>query len=69
MGVKFEPQFGYCRRMLTRVGVLITLIDDIYDVHGTIDELKLFEDALERLVIILRLIFSLFRIYIYIYVH
>ena len=41
---------GYSRRLLTRLGVLITVIDDIYDVYGTLDELELFGDAFERLV-------------------
>ena len=50
VGLRFEPQFGYFRRMSTRVNVLITLIDDIYDVYGKLDELELFTDAVERLV-------------------
>nr|WBW04452.1 terpene synthase [Ficus pandurata] len=48
VGVVFEPQFGYCRRMSTKVNALITVIDDIYDVYGTLDELELFTDAVER---------------------
>ena len=51
VGVIFEPQFGYCRRMLTRLGALLTVIDDIFDVYGTPEELKLFEDAVVRLVV------------------
>ena len=51
IGLKFEPQFGYFRRMFTKVIALITVIDDIYDVYGTLDELKLFTDIVERLVI------------------
>ncbi|GAV90241.1 LOW QUALITY PROTEIN: Terpene_synth domain-containing protein/Terpene_synth_C domain-containing protein, partial [Cephalotus follicularis] len=47
VGVIFEPQFGYCRRM-TKVNALITTIDDVYDVYGTLDELELFTDAVER---------------------
>ena len=47
----FEPQFGYCRRMLTRLGALLTVIDDIFDVYGKPKELKLFEDAVVRLVV------------------
>lgn len=50
VGVGFEPQFGYCRRMLTEVNALVTLIDDIYDVYGTLDELELFTDAVRRFV-------------------
>ncbi|KAL5568212.1 hypothetical protein UlMin_024787 [Ulmus minor] len=48
VGVGFEPQFGYCRRMSTQVNALITVIDDIYDVYGTLEELELFTDAVER---------------------
>ena len=48
VGVIFEPQFHYCRRMSTKVNSLITTIDDIFDVYGTLDELELFTNALER---------------------
>ena len=51
MGTRFEPQFGYFRRMSTRVNVLITMINDIFDVYGKLDELELFTDTVERLVI------------------
>ncbi|KAK1556179.1 hypothetical protein Q3G72_000128 [Acer saccharum] len=48
VGEIFEPQFGYCRRMSTKVNALITTIDDVYDIYGTLDELKLFTDAVDR---------------------
>ncbi|KAJ4703836.1 +limonene synthase [Melia azedarach] len=48
VGVIFEPQFGYCRRMSTKVNALITTIDDVYDVYGTLDELEKFTDAVDR---------------------
>ena len=49
--VIFEPDFGYSRRMSTMVNALITTIDDVYDVYGTLDELELFRDAVERLLL------------------
>ncbi|KAK9217832.1 hypothetical protein WN943_006462 [Citrus x changshan-huyou] len=36
------------RRILTITFALISVIDDIYDVYGTLDELELFADAVER---------------------
>ncbi|KAK0577874.1 hypothetical protein LWI29_001613 [Acer saccharum] len=50
MGTAFEPQFGYCRSIITKSIVLITVIDDVYDVYGTLEELELFTDAVDRLV-------------------
>ncbi|KAK7845923.1 myrcene synthase [Quercus suber] len=35
------------RRISTKVNLLITVIDDIYDVYGTLDELDLFTNAVE----------------------
>ncbi|KAM4085183.1 hypothetical protein ACJW30_10G007800 [Castanea mollissima] len=48
MGMIDQPQFGCCRINLTKLGSLITIVDDVYDVYGTLDELKLFTDAIER---------------------
>lgn len=47
-GVSFEPQLRYGGRMATKVNALITIIDDVYDVYGTLEELELFTDAVER---------------------
>jgi isoprene synthase len=44
----FEAKFTNARMGLTKVASLITLIDDIYDVYGTLDELQLFTKAVER---------------------
>ncbi|KAF5938049.1 hypothetical protein HYC85_025555 [Camellia sinensis] len=48
LGVNFEPQFGYFRTMTTKVNSLITTIDDVYDVYGSLEELELFTNAVER---------------------
>ncbi|KAK0579366.1 hypothetical protein LWI29_025233 [Acer saccharum] len=49
MGTACEPQFGYCRSIITKAISLITIIDDIYGVYGTFNELELFADAVDRL--------------------
>ncbi|XAR68586.1 (-)-alpha-terpineol synthase [Bertholletia excelsa] len=48
VGVNFKPQFGHFRRTMTVVYYLITVIDDVYDVYGTLDELELFTDVVQR---------------------
>nr|URM60433.1 (+)-borneol diphosphate synthase [Cinnamomum camphora] len=48
LGVMSEPQFGYPRVELAKVCQLITTIDDIYDVFGSLDELECFTDAVDR---------------------
>ncbi|KAL7603604.1 hypothetical protein Lser_V15G19530 [Lactuca serriola] len=48
VGVVFEPQYNSCRVELTKVYTLITVIDDIYDVYGSLDELVMFTDAVKR---------------------
>ncbi|KAG6627296.1 hypothetical protein CIPAW_15G117300 [Carya illinoinensis] len=47
-GALFHPQFGHERRMLAKLGALVTVVDDVYDVYGTLEELELFTDAIER---------------------
>lgn len=49
MGMVFEPQYSYLRKGLTKLCAFITVIDDVYDVYGTLDELELFTYAVERL--------------------
>ncbi|PON82654.1 Squalene/phytoene synthase [Trema orientale] len=48
VGMVFEPQYSNLRKGLTKVTSFITVIDDVYDVYGTLDELELFTDAVER---------------------
>lgn len=36
--------------MVTKVAALIGIIDDIYDIYGTLEELELFTNVIERLV-------------------
>ncbi|KAK0598882.1 hypothetical protein LWI29_000321 [Acer saccharum] len=48
LGVYFEPEYILARRILTKVIAMTSVIDDIYDVYGTIEELEIFTSAVER---------------------
>eukprot|EP00253_Pinus_taeda_P006805 PITA_06805 len=44
----FEPEFSPSRIAFTKIGTVMTILDDIYDTQGTFDELKIFTEALKR---------------------
>ena len=48
VGIIFEPQFSKCRIGLTKFVCILTVIDDMYDVYGSLDELESFTDAVDR---------------------
>ncbi|KAJ6374377.1 hypothetical protein OIU78_029986 [Salix suchowensis] len=48
VGVYFEPQYSLARKILTKVIAMTSIIDDIYDVYGTLEELELFTEAIDR---------------------
>ncbi|MBA0731520.1 hypothetical protein Golax_022857, partial [Gossypium laxum] len=48
LGVYFEPQYSFAREIMTKAIVMASTMDDIYDVHGTYEELELFTNAIER---------------------
>ncbi|XP_077242064.1 beta-cubebene synthase-like [Tasmannia lanceolata] len=48
MGVYFEPVYSRARVFSTKMTILVSVIDDIYDVYATEDELKHFTDAIYR---------------------
>ena len=50
LGVYFEPKYSVVRSFKTKIIALASVIDDIYDVYGTLEELQLFTDAIERYV-------------------
>ena len=51
IGTSYRPQFSLVRRTLTKAIAIVTTVDDIYDVHGTLDELEKFTDVISRLLI------------------
>lgn len=48
LGISSRPQDQYCRVQLTKIIELIGVCDDVYDIYGTLDELELFTDVVER---------------------
>ncbi|XP_020225431.1 probable terpene synthase 2 [Cajanus cajan] len=48
LGVYFEPQYSLARKIIIKIGSIIAIIDDLYDAYGTIDELEVFTNAIER---------------------
>ncbi|PKU86778.1 terpene synthase 10-like [Dendrobium catenatum] len=48
LGITFQPNFARCRKAITKIISLVTTIDDIYDIYGTLDELKLFTNTIEE---------------------
>ncbi|XP_020551712.1 terpene synthase 10-like [Sesamum indicum] len=48
VGYFFHPEHRYPRMMIAKLNALITVIDDIFDVYGTLQELQLFNNAIRR---------------------
>ncbi|KAI3798437.1 hypothetical protein L1987_33712 [Smallanthus sonchifolius] len=48
LGVYFEPQYSRSRIFFTKVGAMVTIIDDTYDAYGTYNELEIFTEAIQR---------------------
>jgi hypothetical protein len=60
--VYFEPKYLLARRMVTKVIALTAIFDDIYDTYGTLEEIELFTEAIERLKLTHFLILAIFLI-------
>ncbi|XP_058744616.1 (-)-germacrene D synthase-like [Vicia villosa] len=48
LAMYFEPQYSQARKMTTKLGAILSIVDDTYDAYGTIDELELFSKAIKR---------------------
>lgn len=51
LAMSCSHQHGYFRTHLAKVIQFITLLDDVYDVYGTLEELELFTSVVERFVV------------------
>ncbi|RDX81761.1 Alpha-farnesene synthase [Mucuna pruriens] len=47
-GVAFEPKYKSVRKWLTKVIIFVLVIDDVYDIHASFEELEPFTMAFER---------------------
>lgn len=48
VGVAFEPQHSNFRNWLTKAITFIIVIDDVYDIYGSLKHLQVFTDAVVR---------------------
>lgn len=48
----YEPEYYFARIIVCKYVALTTVLDDVYDVFGTCEELKLFTEAVERFILI-----------------
>lgn len=48
LGLAQEPQFSSLQNSLTKVVILILVIDDVYDIYGSLEELECFTGAIIR---------------------
>eukprot|EP00253_Pinus_taeda_P006420 PITA_06420 len=44
----FEPEFGSSRIAFAKISTLMTVLDDLYDTHGTLDEIRIFTEGMKR---------------------
>lgn len=44
----FEPEFRSSRIAFTKLSTSMTVIDDLYDTHGTLDEIKICTEGVRR---------------------
>lgn len=48
VGANHEPEFGVLRRNVTKNITMVNVIDDVYDVYGTLEELEQFTEVVRR---------------------
>ncbi|RAL53095.1 hypothetical protein DM860_016330 [Cuscuta australis] len=48
VGFMDQPQYEYCRNIISKISELIAVIDDVYDVYATLHEAQILTDAITR---------------------
>ena len=48
LGFTSQPKFWKSRKAITKIICLTVILDDIYDIYGTLDELKIITNAIEE---------------------
>ncbi|XP_027355363.1 probable terpene synthase 2 [Abrus precatorius] len=48
LAIYFEPEYSQARKIIMKVIAVLSIIDDTYDAYGTVDELELLTEAIER---------------------
>jgi len=51
LGVYYEPCHSRARIILTMIIAIVTLLDDIFDSYGTLEECELLTNCIERFVL------------------
>nr|M4HYP3.1 RecName: Full=Monofunctional isopimaradiene synthase, chloroplastic; Short=PcmIso1; Flags: Precursor [Pinus contorta]AFU73866.1 monofunctional isopimaradiene synthase [Pinus contorta] len=44
----FEPELATCRDVYTKSTICTVVLDDLYDAHGSVEDIKLFNEAVKR---------------------
>lgn len=50
LAMSYEPEYSFARKMESKLIGCVSLLDDTYDAYGTIEELELFTQAIQRLI-------------------
>ena len=50
LGMSYVPKDSIARRMVAKLISIISLVDDTYNAYGTVEELELFTQAIQRLI-------------------
>ena len=69
LAVYFEPEHALARMITCKFVPIVTVVDDIYDVYGTYEELELFTEAIERFKLNLTNYFISSIIYVCVYIY